>query len=424
MRSRRRHSTRNALALLILLPLASAGGCEGAADDDDGAGGDGDGDGYAADQGDCDDADPRIHPGAVEICGDDLDSDCSGDPDDGTTDADGDGAVDDACTGGTDFDDDDPHAHAGALEYCDGVDNDGDGAIDEDTVQVTAGGGGDFATIQEAIDGVDDGATICVGPGTYAENLRFVGRRVRVQGTDGPEATVLDGRCQGSTVRFLATDRSALTGFTVTGGCGELIDPDGNGRYLRYGGGVQVDDAEPLIEECVIVGNEADQGGALFFNGAAGRLRDVRIAGHAVSDKGGAIRARYSGDIALVDVTVEDNTAEATGGGLSLFHTTVTMIRCDVHGNACKGGGGGLYAGTGSASVLRDSSFSGNASGAEGGAIRLYKGAMALDGVTVTGNVAVEGGGVHCRLGELTVDGGDLQGNLRGDLECSSCDGC
>ncbi len=43
-----------------------------------------DGDGFAAD--DCDDADPSIHPGATEVCGDGIDQDCDG--------------TDRSCTGG------------------------------------------------------------------------------------------------------------------------------------------------------------------------------------------------------------------------------------------------------------------------------------------------------------------------------------
>jgi len=40
-----------------------------------------DDDGYSEDDGDCDDTDPEVNPGAEEIVGDDKDSNCNGDPD-------------------------------------------------------------------------------------------------------------------------------------------------------------------------------------------------------------------------------------------------------------------------------------------------------------------------------------------------------
>jgi hypothetical protein len=94
---------------------------------------------------DCDDADPNVHPGAVEVC-DDKDGNCDGvgDTPEGTwyTDADGDGygnggMPQPACTqpqgtvaDGTDCNDTDPDMHPGVPEVCDGDDDNCDGRPD------------------------------------------------------------------------------------------------------------------------------------------------------------------------------------------------------------------------------------------------------------------------------------------------------
>ncbi|MEL6347028.1 MAG: MopE-related protein [Myxococcota bacterium] len=84
-----------------------------------------DGDGYLTD--DCDDSDPTIHPGARELAGDSVDSDCDGL--DGV-DGDGDGQASKQ-SGGQDCNDDDPAIFYGADERCDLIDNDCDGVADE-----------------------------------------------------------------------------------------------------------------------------------------------------------------------------------------------------------------------------------------------------------------------------------------------------
>jgi len=92
-------------------------------------GADADGDGYISDEeggDDCDDSDPAVNPGAVEICDDQVDNNCDGDTDVGP-DADADGH--DVCT---DCDDDDINTYPGATELCDEIDNNCDDLVDND----------------------------------------------------------------------------------------------------------------------------------------------------------------------------------------------------------------------------------------------------------------------------------------------------
>ncbi len=104
---------------------------------------DGDGDGYGDDasvttaceapigtsavSGDCNDADAAFHPGADESdCADSTDYNCDGST--GSADADADGFA--ACE---ECDDASVANYPGADEYCDGVDNNCDSVVDEDT---------------------------------------------------------------------------------------------------------------------------------------------------------------------------------------------------------------------------------------------------------------------------------------------------
>jgi len=97
--------------------------CDGIDNDCDGIANDAiddDGDGYSVCDGDCDDGEPEAYPGNPEVC-DGIDNDCSGVVDDGVgDDLDGDGVT--VCQG--DCDDSDPNTYPGAPDPCDGVDSD------------------------------------------------------------------------------------------------------------------------------------------------------------------------------------------------------------------------------------------------------------------------------------------------------------
>jgi len=93
-----------------------------------------DGDGVTP-QTDCNDANPRVHPGAPELCGNGLDDNCDGLADESCpqcTDVDQDGYYAQIGCGFVDCDDANPAINPGAVESCgDGVDNDCDGLKDE-----------------------------------------------------------------------------------------------------------------------------------------------------------------------------------------------------------------------------------------------------------------------------------------------------
>jgi len=112
-------------------------------------------DGWAVEQGDCDDDDGDVHPGADEVCNG-LDDNCNGLTDEGESDVDGDGTAD--CVD---------------EETCDGVDNDGDDLVDEGAEDVDGDGEPDCVDT-EACDGVDNDGDDLVDEGFDADGDGFL----------------------------------------------------------------------------------------------------------------------------------------------------------------------------------------------------------------------------------------------------------
>ena len=174
---------------------------------------DDDGDGYSENQGDCNDRNADIFPGAVEIC-DSLDNDCDGSVDEGNvcltcTDSDGDGYyMESGCGTLIDCNDKDEDINPGAAEICgDGVDQDCDGK--------------DEACLPDAADVDDDGDGYSENQGDCNDrNADIFPGAVEI-------CDSLDNDCDGS------VDEGNV--------CLTCTDADSDGYYREYGCGTQVD---------------------------------------------------------------------------------------------------------------------------------------------------------------------------------------
>jgi hypothetical protein len=112
---------------------------------------------------------------------------------------------------------------------------------------VTVGPGGDFATIQAALDEVGSGSTVTVAPGTYNVSWNFNGRTIDLMASAGdPTATILDAGGMARAITMLGGSSGNIDSFTVTGG------------YAQTGSAMMVN-GSPTITNCIIRDNVSTQ---------------------------------------------------------------------------------------------------------------------------------------------------------------------
>ncbi len=193
--------------------------------DDDGAGEDQDHDGYTTAEGDCDDNNPGVHPGATENLNG-VDDDCDGqiDEDFDDYDDDNDGFSEQA----GDCDDTNPGIHPGAEEHSNGVDDDCDGLIDEDTPEYDDDGDG-YNELEGDCDDYDASA--------FPGNTEVPGDGVD-NDCNGQVDEVLECDCPGTYSPAEAMDIcSGVTGESMIGSGSQtgIVANYGSQIYPRFG---------------------------------------------------------------------------------------------------------------------------------------------------------------------------------------------
>lgn len=368
-----------------------------------------DGDGWTVDQGDCDDHDPSIHPGAEEVLCDSLDNDCDG---------------------------------YGVLS----------GAV-VDSVE--------YATVPMAVDAASDGGTVYVCPGVHTDQIHVNDDRALTISsyTGNRDDTILDGGGLQTVIYVDHENTLTLSHLTIRNGRAQpwisgapaggglmslaastrvedcafvdnvVADPGGMGAGICVRRWTFSDpvDVEVVIEGCHFENNRAEADGGVGGALAVGALYVdylVTLSASSFVDNhsdgsGGAIwingdhlpEGPHSAGLSVDACSFEDNTSGYGGGGIHLDDfRSLEVVDCSFAGNAADLGGA-LHASSARVEAtpiqISDSDFSENRADVSGGAVAIDVSdsdesvELCLDTLVFSGNsTSIETGGAVRVYGE------------------------
>ncbi len=218
----------------------------------------------------------------------------------------------------------------------------------------------DQPTVQAGIQAAAAGDTVLVAPGTYFENLDFLGKAITVTSQGGEAVTILDGGSKAPVVTFKSgeTRSAVLSHFTIRhGGPNEET-------YFTFGmGGVNVVNSQPSILNNIITQNNC---WGIVTGAAAPLIQNNEISKTLSPDYGcgfGSGAAIYvGGDLQpytagsagvrtpaqILGNVIEDNTRSGLadaggngGAGVAVWGGSPLIANNIIRNNASPGGSGG-----------------------------------------------------------------------------------
>jgi hypothetical protein len=222
-----------------------------------------------------------------------------------------------------------------------------------------------------------DGDSVNVSPGTYFENIDFLGKTITVESATGAASTIIDANHVGSVVTFASNEgpASVLSAFTLRNGKGTNVASitRGGGVYCnlgapsllflvienneaRYGAGVYLENSSAQVVQCTIQNNQTPSdccGPTTYGNGAyvscgSSPTFDGCTISHnklgSTHDGGGVF-----GGGTYQNCTIEDNLAFQGGGVAAPSGCSPQLVGCTIKNNRTgsdtsdANGGGGVY---------------------------------------------------------------------------------
>ena len=252
------------------------------------------------------------------------------------------------------------------------------------------------------------------------------GKAITLRGaTDksGDPASILDGADSHQVIEC-QNDEDASTRFENLVVQNGYADDDGGGMFMRdctptlvnchflynrggdVGGALKVNGefGGPILTDCIFIGNEAKEGGAIYLASSNITMIDCRFEGNAATgvsySDGGAFFLNNRCLAVLTGCTFSGNTADRDAGaiyldGVSSNPESLAMIDCEISNNRAGENGGGIFADFYAILNMENCTVDGNAAtaGDGGGIMNVRNSTATLVGCTLSDNTAGGRGG-------------------------------
>ncbi len=204
-----------------------------------------------------------------------------------------------------------------------------------------------FPTVAAAIAAAPSGSIISIGAGTFTERIDFGGKDLVIEGTTSGDAlTVLDAATlgPGSMVKAVSgeTTASTLRDLVIRNATGGTPIPGLPG--IEGGAAIAVINASLTIVNVTIENCSADAGGGLLLVGGSSIVDGLVVTGCTAVTDGGGVLVRGGGS-SISDANFRDNLA-GKGGALAYVSSggaTLLVSDGDIRGNEATGTIGGVW---------------------------------------------------------------------------------
>jgi len=353
----------------------------------------------ATDDGDCDDSNDAVFPGATEIVANGLDDDCqNGDlcyiDADQDTYGDISGTTADAAscadagfsTNADDCDDTSYPVNPGVNEVCDGVDNNCDTFTDDTEPFWVEGEPAGFVSLPVSL--VDSDTLHICGPVIAGDidgsgAFEIIGHSAEIAGP-----MTLSGTGAASLTNLLFTGADGESALTITTNTSATLS------------GVQIFCANGLTP--------APLGGGILGNGALfAPNSDLEVADCQAVDGGGI---HVASEVDLVGASIHDNTASGNGGAIFVGNGAFGTISTGSYSNNVATDGGGVYLDDPDLTITTIL-LNGNMATGDGGAVYARRANSTLLNLTATNNAATRGGAAYLERNNTNISGLNASSN-------------